>query len=463
MADKTKMQEDGSRWIFLRALKNNVDYENLTPTSEFVNKKSQDVILFGLKNPSKPNQKLDPAYNILLDKKIGELEKIFEGKLTNDWLVSYYYQTKALLKKYSKQNFKELEIDRDSPQGFMQFISNLVKPLGVTKKDAWDPADIWIEDKQKEPRNPTEVLKKVTEFDRNEKPDDRRLQLIKLRQVNALLRDFYRKEKIIGISLKKAGKNAEYIPVNVGMDEKEIESEFKKIENLICEIKSVKCPLTLTKMKDVYGPDFAEKSKKMKSLFKAKNNEIYAKNYPLVENAYCFSTQDTTITIFEPQSQTTYFLTIKATQTSEYSNLKYEPTEKGKGSAKLGKAPVEMVADIISKYNLKFDNNNRKYPLIYDESFISNSVLPKLKIAGNNADLTGQQLYTGITSMTEFKNNLKACYACDPVTAQSKLMQLDFLIAVLSLDKQQLSKLVTDIVYVAKKEGRAFGPFGKIY
>jgi hypothetical protein len=26
-----------------------------------------------------------------------------------------------------------------------------------------------------------------------------------------------------------------------------------------------------------------------------------------------------------------------------------------------------------------------------------------------------------------------------------------------------LSKLITDVVYVAKKEGRAFGPFGKIY
>lgn len=463
MADKTKMQEDGSRWIFLRALRDDVDYEKLTPTNEFVDKKTQDIILSSRKNPKNPNQKLDPSYNILLDKKIEELEKIFGGKLDEDWIKSYYYQTKALLKKYSKQNFKELEIDRDSPGGFMQFISNLVRPLGVTKKDAWDPADIWVEDRQKEPKKPTEVLKDITTFANNEKPDDRKLQLIKLRQVNALLRDFYRKEKIIGISLKKAGKNAEYVSVNVGIDEKEIESEFSKLENMVCEIVSVKCPLTLTKMKDVYGADYAEKTRKMKNLFKTKGNEIYEKNYPTVDNAYCFSTQDTTITIFEPQSQTTYFLTIKATQTSEYSNLKFEPTEKGKGSAKLGKAPVEMVADIVSKYNLKFDNNNRKYPLIYDESFISNTTLPTLKIAGNKAGLNGQQLYTGITSLNDFKNNLKACYACDPVTAQSKLMQLDFLIAVLSLDRQQLSKLVTDIVYVAKKEGRAFGPFGKIY
>ena len=89
--------------------------------------------------------------------------------------------------------------------------------------------------------------------------------------------------------------------------------------------------------------------------------------------------------------------------------------------------------------------------------------IAKLRAASNNAGLTGQQLYTGITTEQEFDTNLKYCYLCDPVTAQSKLMQLDFLTAVLSLNAQDLSKLVTDVVYVAKKEGRAFGPFGKVY
>ena len=460
MVDKTKAQEDGSKWIFLRALKDDVNYENLTPTSEFVSKKEQDTILMGYTNPAKRGQKLDIAYNILLDKKIDELRKIFGGNLDDTWIKSYYYQTKALLKKYSAKNFKELEIDRDSPEGFMQFISKLVTPLGIAKKDAWDPADIWIEDKSKMPRNPTEVLSKIVQFAPKEKPTDRKLQLIKLQQLNALLRDFYRKEKIIGVSLKKAGKNAEYIDVNVGINEAAIESEFSKIESLICEIKSIKCPLSVKPMKDVYGKDFSDKSKKMKDLLAKKVDPIYSTNYP--QDPYCFSTQDTTIEIFDKQSQTTYFLTVKATQTSEYSNLKYEPTEKGKGSAKLGKAPVDMVAEIISKYNLSFDNNNRKYPLMYDKSKIQAKIVD-LKTASNKAGLTGQQLYTGITTPTEFDTNLQYCYLCDPVTAQSKLMQIDFLVAILSLNAQQLSKLVTDIVYIAKKEGRAFGPFGKVY
>jgi len=107
MADKTKRQEDGSRWIFLRALKDNVDYEKLTPTNQFVDKKSQAIILNRYKNPKKPNQKLDPAYNILLDKKVDELVEVFGGSLDKEWLITYYYQTKALLSKYSKANFKQ--------------------------------------------------------------------------------------------------------------------------------------------------------------------------------------------------------------------------------------------------------------------------------------------------------------------------------------------------------------------
>jgi hypothetical protein len=456
MADKTKLQEDGSRWIFLRALKDNVDYDNLTPTTEFVSKKEQDLIKLNFENSDpKKKKKWDDAYNILFDKKINELKQVFGGELDEAWLKSYYFQTKALLKKYSKQNFKELEIDRDSPGGFMEFISNLVKPLGINKKDAWDPADIWIEDKNKDPKKPKDVLEDQVTFGHNEKADDRKLQIIKLRQLNATLRDFYRREKIIGVSLKKAGKNAQYIDVNVGINEKTLEKEFQKIEGLVCKIISIKCPLNIKTMKEVYGKDFNEKTGKMKKLLSNKGHTDESNQYPVTP--YTFATQDTTIELLDEQTKTTYFLTVKATQTSEYSNLKYEPTEKGKGSAKLGKAPVDMVADIIKKYNLTFDNNNRNYPQIYDKSKISSS-LNTLKSAAS-----GIEVKTGITNQSELDNNLQLCYAGDPVTAQSKLMQIDFLIAILKLDEKQLSKLITDIVYVAKKEGRPFGPFGKVY
>ena len=35
--------------------------------------------------------------------------------------------------------------DRDDKNGFMNYITNLVKAkFGIAKKDAWNPADIWL-------------------------------------------------------------------------------------------------------------------------------------------------------------------------------------------------------------------------------------------------------------------------------------------------------------------------------
>ena len=54
-----------------------------------------------------------------------------------------------MLVKFSASNFKVMKFGRaDEPFG--KFIESLVKPLGIQKKDTWNPADIWIVDKNKE-------------------------------------------------------------------------------------------------------------------------------------------------------------------------------------------------------------------------------------------------------------------------------------------------------------------------
>ena len=42
-------------------------------------------------------------------------------------------------------------------------------------------------------------------------------------------------------------------------------------------------------------------------------------------------------------------------------------------------------------------------------------------------------------------------------------MQLDLFSEILSLKDIEVRKLMTDIVYIAKKEGKSYGPFGKVY
>ena len=65
-----------------------------------------------------------------------------------------------------------------------------------------------------------------------------------------------------------------------------------------------------------------------------------------------FGNKGSIIEISEPDTNKEYQLTIQATSTSHVNNLKYEPVEKGKASARLGKAPVDQVSDLLKKYKI---------------------------------------------------------------------------------------------------------------
>ena len=53
-------------------------------------------------------------------------------------------------------------------------------------------------------------------------------------------------------------------------------------------------------------------------------------------------------------------------------------------------------------------------------------------------------------------------FSSQPHVANSKLMQIEFLHQVLSLNHEQRSKLLRDMLYIAMKAGHRYGPFGKI-
>ena len=63
--------------------------------------------------------------------------KSTEGK----WINTFYLQQKKLLSTFSNASFKVF--NREG--GFMQFITDLISDkFGVSKKDSWNPADIWL-------------------------------------------------------------------------------------------------------------------------------------------------------------------------------------------------------------------------------------------------------------------------------------------------------------------------------
>ena len=48
-------------------------------------------------------------------------------------------------------------------------------------------------------------------------------------------------------------------------------------------------------------------------------------------------------------------------------------------------------------------------------------------------------------------------------TANSKLMQMNFLYNFINLGDKEMEKFITDLFFLAEKRGKGFGPFGKIY
>ena len=142
-----------------------------------------------------------------------------------------------------------------------------------------------------------------------------------------------------------------------------------------------------------------------------------------------------------------------------FSNLKFEPTQKGSGAARLGKVPLDMLKSMLSSdYKLSFKNNNSLHPktrleLEHKETHYSN-MWTNVKNGG---------AVTNINSAKDFRENMKTVFTLEPDVANSKLMQLEFLNLIFSLNEKKRDKLLTDMVFLAMKKGEMFGPFAKLY
>ena len=315
---------------------------------------------------------------------------------------------------------KVSQFNRDG--GFMDFVTKLIaKKFGITKKDNWDPADIWIihgDEKQyintiKEKLEPSHQT---------------------LAQLNQMLRYYFKEKLIMGISLKKTGKEAYYEEVN--------------LDGII---------------RDTATDHFNVPMSNFTSLFS------------IIPKTEMFS-QDVKIQAYDSDTKKTFTFQIKAnsSDSKKGSNLKFEPTMKGTSSARLGKAPVDDVCDIlkeISKSKASFVNDYNKYPATAlefkthqkGEQYFQNKVLPAL-VKGSS------KITTDISDVDTIISKIKESYnsSMDRTTnTRCKLMGLDFFYQVSMLTKDQRNEFVTDMVYLAQKKAfgkrRDFGPFGKIF
>ena len=156
------------------------------------------------------------------------VKKVYPN-VNNEWMDSYQKQAVAL-KEFLGKN-KGYEYSRDEREGFMVFIETIAKKkCGVTIKDRWDPADIYmIRSKKKKA-----IMARITELTKGSNTDTNLLAL------NDYMRGLLAEYDLLPISLKaikKSTREAKVEPANAGSKGKTV--KFKLVPG------SVRCLLEI--------------------------------------------------------------------------------------------------------------------------------------------------------------------------------------------------------------------------
>ena len=466
----TAMQEMASAYIFKRAIKDNQDL-----TSE---KKIKE------NNSGKDYEELK---NIWMKVSNGKIKNLEEAKISIEggrWLENFSAQNKTLLDVVRKKDFtiftrgatkgytESWYVNQSSePETFMEWVSNEVKDrFKISKKDNWNPADVWLIKKEKYWKD------YITERMKGE-VRSRRQGVVEanLNEFNEIFRRLFKTQQIMGISLKKVtGNVAAWKEVNV------TEEFFTTLEATEFKFESAKC---LCGAKQGYIEDKAYSSgkrpiggvteKQAASARKPRGKEGIPRSRYTQEGAFALETQETMITV--KAANTTYEIQIKSNDSGKYDNLKYEPKDTAKSSARLGKATGEYVDDLMEYYGITAWKNERNWQS-YPQKRIGSSPKPFTEAEQKKymkwieqLQLKGVKFGEGprggkITPLEAVQNiNEGFLQRSLPWVSNSKLMQITWLHYFFSLSEKNRNKLVTDMVFLAEKAGRRYGPYGKLY
>ena len=357
----------------------------------------------------KNNKKFASAADIMNDNDTKKgLEKIFKApydKSVNEWIHSYFEHQKAFFKKFQPAQWDVFEHGGQDLMEFVKEQCQIVKevtPSGklkdVGKYETWNPADIWaVKDK-------SQVKNKI----------DKAIQkdgTATLKELNNVLLNLMKDNKLIGLSLKKIDPKEKANFVYVNKDPKKIEFaqvEEVKIRDIIIEIKTEET---------VDG---------------------------MSQGGYVLFGK--------------YTINVIRTPGSGFSNLKYESVVKGSGG-RGGAAPVDLVATMLKSKipGHTYINRHQDYPETADD----------FKNDKRNYEKMYNSLKTNINGTrdyAEFRSRILKMYRSDNsksrAVAQSKLMQLHFFSDVLSI--KNYAEFWTDLLYLSLKVGKRFAPHGKL-
>ena len=338
-----------------------------------------------------------------------ELNKIWQKEIkmnvNQTWLEGYFKQYKKILDEFG--GGKWTEFDHSGSTSFMTYISALVNTkFGISQKDNWDPADMWLI------KGTTEQVKKkldmVTEGSKFTQT---------ITELNAEMRRMYKARELVGVSLKAiSGNEAAFTEYNV--------SKFTSAMADNYRFPNIKLTIDLSE-------DMSQDSKA----------ELRHKN-----GTGGFNFQ------------------IKSNSSTSWAGLKWESTPQGATAARGGKAQVAKVIEMLKDDGRDFDKDWSNYPEDRKE-YQKEHLKWETKFRYVNGKAT-----TKCKSAGDFSANIEKMFrsgVANSKVANSKLMQLAFLYDILKIKENKgvetYTSWWTDLVFLSIKLGNQYGPFGKLY
>ena len=500
----TAIQEMASAYIFKRAIKDNAKLTSPKEIRENDNGNDYKELIKIWKGVGGNKVKTDEDAEASIN--------------AGGWLDNFAKQNARLLREV--QDAKFTIFTRGATKGytsdwykggdtFMEWASEQVKErFDISKKDNWNPADVWLIENEKAAKK--EILNAM-KGPNNFKSEG--VVTANLNQFNEIFRQLFLKKKVMGISLKKItpGGTAEWKEVNV--TEKfftTIEATEMKVTKIVCKFGP---KLGYKEVKDESGKyqmlvagvtgEQAERAKRIK-------NGKPPMNPLTMKGAFTLETQETMMTVKDKDSNKTFEIQIKSNNSAAFDNLKYEPKDKAASAARLGKATSAYVDDLVWAYGIsksdwkkswteypqsrdnpsdrqkqqafddwkdiyKQDATNAKAVKEWEKTY---NILAKEAQGSkpfNNAEkkdylgmikfLKQQGVDIGDVTPEEAVVNLDEAFyrRSNRWVANSKCMQVVWLFNFLNLSKENQNKLATDIIFLAEKAGRRYGPYGKLY
>ena len=389
-----------------------------------------------------------------------EVRKIFPDLPLIDWYQHFNVQFEQIREKTNLPNNRFDVFEYDGKSSFMDYISNLVvKEMDLySKKDSWNPADIWLVKSSTLPGYITEFNKVAEKLKGNdnrssyaEKPG-KPVGVQAIQELNRILKRAFNNNDIVGISLKKSNlKELHYELFNLGINQ----NDEKLLPNVAYDKIQLNCSYN-----------------KSTGTFTSKTSYVFVND----------------------KNQDSYKLAYKSNTGQKVGNITYEFLPASNASAFLGKVPKDrlkaFLAENIPKFMVKKDNNsillNRsimttrhsKDKKSFGNPFITEMaqgvILPRdwtpsvRKFYENKVSVIQQQFgKSDITGLDNYVDNLEDSYSKGGLSIKnaSMIQMVEFTYQMAMLKQNtKLQTFLTKCFYFAQKRGEIynFGPFGKL-